>query len=106
MQEYPVKRGFVKDLKNTMEQEIRSIFDIEPVWEGDHLVTHYGAIALLDITVGKDGKSIIISTKSDLNVPDEVILETNKRFRRYLDRVTGYTTKERVKKAKTVEKEE
>jgi hypothetical protein len=31
---------------------------------------------------------------------DAIILDTNKRFRRYLDLVTGFTTKERIKRAK------
>ena len=45
-------------------------------------------------------------TESDSGSSDEVILDTNRRFRRYLDITTGYTTKERVKKAKAVEKED
>ena len=62
-----------------------------------------GALKVLDASLGADGKSVIIRTESDLTVSDETILDTNRRFRKYLDAVTGYTTKERVKKAKTVE---
>jgi hypothetical protein len=50
--------------------------------------------------VGAGGRSVIIDTASDLNVTDEVILDTNRRFRKYLDAVTGFSTKERVKRAK------
>jgi hypothetical protein len=32
-----------------------------------------------------------------------VILDTNRRFRKYLDIVTGFSTKERMKKSKSVE---
>jgi hypothetical protein len=34
-------------------------------------------------------------------VNDDVILDTNKRFRKYLDAITGFSTKERVKRAKS-----
>jgi hypothetical protein len=36
-----------------------------------------------------------------MNVADDVIIDTNRRFRRYLDGVTGLSTKERVKRAKS-----
>ncbi len=36
---------------------------------------------------------------------DVVIIDTNKRFRKFLDAVTGFSTKERVKRAKSVAEE-
>ena len=36
-----------------------------------------------------------------MNAGDEVILDTNKRFRKFLDAITGFSTKERVKRAKS-----
>ena len=53
--------------------------------------------------MGEGGKTVIIRTESDKEASDEVILDTNRRFRKYLDFVTGYSTKERVKKVKSVE---
>jgi hypothetical protein len=53
--------------------------------------------------IGTDGKSVVIDTESDLNASDAVILDTNKRYRKYLDAVTGFSTKERVKRSKSVE---
>ena len=49
-----------------------------------------------------DGKSVIIDTESDITASDEAILDTNRRFRRFLDAVTGFSTKERVKRSKSV----
>jgi len=45
---------------------------------------------------------VIIDTQSDLGAQDDVIIDTNKRFRKYLDAITGFSTKERVKRAKSV----
>jgi hypothetical protein len=61
-----------------------------------------GALKRLDVSVTPDGKSVIIDTESDLSASDEVIIDTNKRFRKYLDAITGFSTKERVKRAKSV----
>ena len=102
MQEYPVKRECVKNLKDSLERQLRETFEVEPVQQGDHYTIRFGALSLLDVTIGPDGKSIIVMTESDRDVSDEVVLDTNRRFRRYLDNVTGYSTKERVKKAKSV----
>lgn len=103
MQEYQVKRGFTKDLRNNMLEQLKLCFGTEIREEGDHYHTSFGALKILEVTAGKDGKSIIVRTESNLDADDTTILDTNRRFRKYLDSVTGYSTKERVKKAKSVE---
>ncbi|MGB4196801.1 MAG: DUF5611 family protein [Methanoculleus sp.] len=42
---------------------------------------------------------MFVHTESDSSADDETILDTNRRFRNYLQQVTGYTAKERAKKA-------
>lgn len=86
-----------------MVEQLKECFGTEPKHKEGHYQISYGALKVLDASLGADGKSIIIRTESDLKVTDETILDTNRRFRKYLDAVTGYNTKERVKKAKTVE---
>jgi hypothetical protein len=103
MQEYQVKRGFTKDLRNNMREQMNLCFGSEIRQDGDHFQTSFGALKILDVTVGKDGKSLIVRTESNIDADDETILDTNRRFRKYLDTVTGYSTKERVKKSKSVE---
>ena len=103
MQEYPVKRGFTKNLDESVARELRHYFGTEARQSKEHYQITYGALHLLDISIGKDGKSIIVRTESNRDADDTVIIDTNKRFRQFLDAVTGYTTKERVKKAKSIE---
>ncbi len=103
MQEYPVKRGFTKDLQERMVQALKDCFETEPVKSGDHYQISFGALKLLDVTVGGGGKTLVVRTESDLSATDAIILDTNKRFRKYLDIVTQYPTKERVKRSKSVE---
>ncbi len=41
-----------------------------------------------------------METESNKDVKDDAILDTNKRFRIFLEGATGFTAKERLKKAK------
>lgn len=104
MQEYPIKRTHVKVLPENITGKIVEHFGISPVETDGRWKISYGALESMEVWMGEGKKSIIISTTSRQGIEDEqIILDTNKRFRRYLDDVTGYSTKDRVKKAKTVE---
>lgn len=101
MQEYPIKRGLTKDLEDRIPAELKNCFGVEPVKDGLTFRIKFGALILLEATATDKGKSVIVNTQSDVSATDEVIIDTNKRFRKFLDAVTGFSTKERVKRAKT-----
>ncbi len=105
MQEYPIKRTHIKAFPENITKKLEEHFEQTPevVSEGHYRIV-YGALNKLDVIMGEKQKSMLIETESKSGIEDEeVILDTNRRFRRYLDDVTGYSTKERVKKAKKVE---
>jgi hypothetical protein len=102
MQEYPVKRGMIKDIDARIVAELKNCFGVDPVKTEKGYRIIWGALKRLDVYEGKDKKSVIIDTESDISASDEVILDTNKRFRKYLDAITGFSTKERVKRVKSV----
>ena len=98
MQEYTLKRGFKPDLERIY-SVLEECFPSEIVREGDRLVTSYGIFEKLEVWI--EGKKMAVDTVSDsTEVSDEDILDTNKRFRNFLQGATGYTAKERLKKAK------
>ncbi len=101
MQEYPIKRGMTKDLDTRIVAELKACFGVEPEKIAKGYRIKSGALKRLDVSAGTDGKSVIVDTESDLSASDDVILDTNKRFRKYLDAITGFSTKERVKRAKS-----
>jgi hypothetical protein len=101
MQEYPIKRGLTKDLEDRIPAELKNCFGVEPEKDQKTFRIKYGALKLLEATATDKGKSVIVNTQSDVSASDEVIIDTNKRFRKFLDAVTGFSTKERVKRAKT-----
>jgi len=101
MQEYPIKRGLTKDLETRAATELKACFGVEPEKTANGYRIKFGALKRLDVSFGAGAKSVIIDTESDMSVTDEVIIDTNKRFRKFLDAITGFSTKERVKRAKT-----
>ena len=101
MQEYPIKRGLTKDLEVRAVAELKNCFGVEPSKTGNGYRITFGALKRLDVIPGTGGKTVTIDTESDVTADDTVIIDTNKRFRKYLDALTGFSTKERVKRAKS-----
>lgn len=105
MQEYPIKRGLTKDLEERVVAQLKICFGVDPEKTDKGWRIRSGALRRLDVNISTGGKSVIIDTESDISAPDEVIIDTNRRFRTYLDVITGFTTKERVKRAKSTVEE-
>lgn len=100
MQEYPIKRGYTKQLAESMIQGLRDQFETEPrAAEDGRYIVSYGALLRLEVSLGAGGKTLVVDTEADKTVDDETIIDTNRRFRNYLLQVTGFTAKERAKKA-------
>jgi len=102
MQEYPIKRGLTKDVDARIVAELKNCFGVDPEKTAKGYRIKSGALKRLDVFVGTGEKSVIIDTESDISASDEVILDTNRKFRTYLDAITGFSTKERVKRVKSV----
>ena len=47
-----------------------------------------------------ENKKLIVDSESNKEAKDDIILDTNKRYRDFLEEATGYTAKERLKMAK------
>ena len=62
------------------------------------LTLTYGAFSRLTLHI--ENKKLIVDSESNKVIKDEEILDTNKRFRIFLEEATGYTAKERLKMAK------
>ncbi|AET65434.1 DUF5611 family protein [Methanothrix harundinacea] len=95
--EYSFKRGFGPELeriRSALEEE----FPTEIREEGGRLLLSYGALKSIEVSIV--GKKLLVTTESTDGVTDEVILDTNKRFRDFLERATGYTAKQRLQQAK------
>ncbi len=95
--EYTLKRGFKPDIeriKVALEEE----FPTEIAFEDGRLTLSYGA--LKGIAVWIEGKKLSVVTEAAAGPSDQEILDTNKRFRNFLEKATGYTAKQRLEMAK------
>ncbi|WP_174589985.1 DUF5611 family protein [Methanocella conradii] len=96
--EYTFKRGYRPDSER-IRGILEEVFETKPVESDGKMVISYGAIKEMKAWV--QDKKLYVETVSDLSVKDEkLILDTNKRFRDFLEEATGYTAKERLKMAK------
>ena len=95
--EYKLKRGFSLDLeriKGALETEFLS----EVRQDGEKLTLSYGALKSIEVWI--EGKKLAVVTQSAPGVSDYAVIDTNKRFRNFLESATGYTAKQRLQMAK------
>ena len=100
MQEYQVKRGHTKDLAAEVEKALSECFGARPEKKDGIFSISFGALSAMEVSIGEGGKTVTVNTASRKDADEATILDTNRRFRTFLDRVTGFSSKERVKRAK------
>jgi hypothetical protein len=98
MQKYKLKRGFKPDI-NRIYSVMEECFSGEISRNEGALEISFGAMS--KIKVGIENKMLSVDTVSDKTITDDqIIMQTNKAFRDFLYKATGYTAKERIKNAK------
>jgi hypothetical protein len=96
IQEYAFKRGFKKDAKQRVVEALRACFGIDINVDDDEYHLNYGALKAMTIRVAD---TLLVDTEPSAGVPEAVMIDTNARFRCFLEKATGYTAKQRAKKA-------
>ncbi|NLI63001.1 MAG: DUF5611 family protein [Methanosarcinaceae archaeon] len=97
MQSYKLKRGYSPDI-DRINGILVDKFGTKVENKDGKLFTSYGI--LTEIHVWIEDKKMCVDTVSKQDGKDEEILDTNKRFRQFLDEATGYTSKQRIQNAK------
>lgn len=98
MQHYKLKRGFKPDI-DRISSVMEECFPGEISRNDGILETSFGAMSKIKVWI--ENKMLSVDTISDNTVTDdEIVLQTNKAFRDFLYKATGYTAKERIKNAK------
>ncbi len=73
-------------------------FPVQVKEENGKLTITYGAFNRLSVSLVN--KKLLVDSESNKEIKDNEVLDTNKRFRIFLEETTGYTAKERLKQAK------
>jgi len=77
---------------------LKENFPVEIDEKDEKYTLSYGA--LKQMTVWIENKKLYVDTISNKEASSDDVIDTNKRFRKFLRDATGYTTKQRIKKAK------
>ena len=98
MNEYDIKRGHYEKIDgDKLEIMMKDSFESVKK-EGDKLITNFGALD--NLTVWIDGKkTLCVDTKMNTDVDDKTATETIRKYNQFLERATGFTAKERRKRA-------
>ncbi|MGZ4863073.1 MAG: DUF5611 family protein [Halobacteriota archaeon] len=96
VQEYVFKRGFKKGAQKRILEALKDCFGVDVEERDEDYVLSYGALQKLTVRVSD---ALLVETEATKDVSDELIVDTNARFRCFLEKATGYTAKQRAKKA-------
>ena len=98
MNTYGIKRGHYDNIEGAKLQALMKDIFGNVKKDGDNLVSTYGALDPLVVCL--DGKkSISVETTMNPNVENDIAAETISKYNDFLLRATGFTSKERKKKA-------
>src|SRR5512136_1143703 len=103
MRAYELRRGHGKNLEGDKLRTLAAETFGSAAVEGGKVVASFGAIEKL--VAWTDGKQLFVDLSMKAGVPDAVATETITRNNRFLEAATGYTAKERSKKAQQAAKE-
>ncbi|HNX09081.1 MAG TPA: DUF5611 family protein [Methanothrix sp.] len=95
--DYTFKRGFKPDLER-ISNVLKEEFPVDIKEDDGKLLLSFGALKSISVSI--NGKKLSVITESDLNADDITVMDTNKRFRNFLEKATGYTAKQRLQMAK------
>jgi hypothetical protein len=96
VQDYPVRATHRRNLgAEALAAIARNCFGTAEV-DGNAAVVMYGAIARL--SASGNGKELRIDVQMNPKVPEETARETIARYNRFLEEVTGFSSKERAKR--------
>lgn len=104
MNEYEVRKGHQENIQlERLKEHMQQVFGNAQERDGK-LVSSFGA--LKELVAWPSGKNLLaVETKMDPKVGDDVAQNTIKAYNAFLERTTGYTAKERSKRAQKKAKE-
>jgi hypothetical protein len=92
--DYDVKKGHGKELEGDGLRKIAEEVFGSAQLEGGMVVAKYGAMTSMEAKV-KDKTTITVNTATDTKASVEVAADTIKQYNVFLEKATGFTSKER-----------
>lgn len=105
MQDYDIRRGHFSEIEGEkLGQIIEGIFGKVTKVSDNSYETSFGAIAKLTATV-KDKKALTVDPVMNTKVDANTAAETVRKYNAFLEKATGFTSKERAKRVQKKAKE-
>jgi hypothetical protein len=98
MREYDLKRGIAKNLEGDGLRSIAAELFGDLRSDGTNVIVSHGALEKM--VAWTDGKKLFVDTTMKTGVTDSIATDTIKAFNAFLEHATGFTAKERSKRAK------
>ncbi len=99
LKEFDIKRGHFKNIEGGKLKDLMESTFGKVELENEKLKAYYGALQPLTTWI-KDKNILCVDTNMNNDVPEDEINETIRRYNKFLEAATGFTSKERVKRAK------
>lgn len=97
MQNYKLKRGFSPEI-DRIKALLDEIFPCDFTEIKGGYEFSYGAFKSCKVWI--EDKRLMVDTVSNTDAADDVVLDTNSRYRKFLEPATGYTAKQRLSNMK------
>jgi len=105
MQDYEIKRGHYANIEGEkLGSIIEEVFGNKAKADGGAFEASFGAIAKITVSL-KDKKTITVDTVMNSKVDANTAADTVRRYNVFLEKATGMTSKERVKRVQKKAKE-
>jgi len=92
--EYDIRKGHYSEIEGDGLRNIMMDAFMKASQEGETVISSYGALSRIEAKIlSKTSLSII--TKSDPSVPNDVASDTIRRFNVFMEKATGFTSKQR-----------
>lgn len=98
MQSFDVKRGHFKNIEGEKLKEL--VMDVFGSAEEEDDRIHTSNPGLKRLTVWMDGKVLFVDTEMDTKVDDVTARKTIQNYNAFMERATGFNSKERRNRAK------
>jgi len=102
MQKYDVKKGLERNMETAELKAIAAETFGSSGEEQGKVTASFGALAKL--TAWPEGKGLCVETSMRTDVPNDIAAETIKRYNTFLEKATGFNSKERKKRLEAAAK--
>jgi hypothetical protein len=95
IREYTLKRGYTPDGERIL-SILKEFFPVE-IEKNDRFFLSYGSFQKLEVWIDSKGRKLCVESVPKRDTDKMSIRDTIKRYNSFLEKATGYTSKERAK---------